>query len=755
MSRKTRRTLIRPSTFLLALLPIAAGAQTPVYAVGAAGTHSSIQAAIDACPATGCTIELTDEAYLLTRELWIEGKKNLSIVRSDALKAKGVRPRLSTATDLTMLAGTATNPTDPQRPAGWKRWPNTCLANEGGAKNKTNPYSTTGYLNNGMVVVKTSSDIVLDGLLLDGTAVSTFKNTGIWDCKFGIYHGNVGLNLFQSKNVTLRGSDVRHFFSALYINGRNVGGQYAVPLTELYPFPNATDPVIASQWGTKPGTTGDHVVEDNQFLNNIWVVYDDAEWDMASTFRFNRALDNRNTDFAAVVAAAGDDKAMAGGFLHVRDVVHNPHRIHNNTIWGSPLVIGSALWRTGVQHLFYNNIVGGFDRFANDPLLTEAIRYHHQQLAQHSLWLEHNLFETGTATKYRTTSQSSGSISDEAVCVEARLTSPCYVIWDKSVDVITDFGAPWLWPLWEVQRGAPYQGTYKGVGYSAPSPVNIEIFPGGGFIAGAKTRDILAARNRWVKTLPFRSLEPGNKGFLVPEWDSALVKTAVKGQARPHSGTPGVLDIGAVTFSDTIHRIHGLKSQRIPNRVANGCWLLPIQTDPEMATGRITGISVWTVPYEDNYPAVARTVVAIPDSSLVDGSALRVCTTAGSVDNADIRFQLETTATLKDGTTVAQEPAFYQMSAAAKITASVSPGSSIPSFVPMLRRTAKGLELTGLDAGAVQVTVRSLDGRVVRTLEVSPVAGSIAISRSGLPSGTLVLQVQHGAAHWQALTSAL
>jgi hypothetical protein len=448
---------------------------------------------------------------------------------------------------------------------------------------------------------------------------------------------------------------------------------------------------------------------------------------------------------------------MAGGFLYAKDVVHNPHRIHNNTIWGSPLILAWGFWRAGTQHLFYNNIVGGFDRFAKDALLTEMVQDFRQRLSNHGLWLDNNLFETGTTASYMVQNQAYGQIDDPSACAADAQKTPCYLTWDTPVPLTVGIANMWLWNGWQVQSGAAYTGLFKGVEYAASSSQNIEIFPGGGYIAKSGTLDISAARNRWVKSLPFVSLEPGTDGFLVPDWNSTMVKTAVTGQARPHSGATTSLDIGAATVSGTIPRIHGLKSQRLPIRVPFGCWDLPIQTDPEAASTRLTAVSAWAVPYSDaaSTAPLARTITPLLDSSVSDGTVLHVCAGSSLPADSDIRFQLETSAILKDGTPVAQEPAFYQLSGLAKITVPVDRRAALRSFAPILNRTSLGLELTGLDAGPVQVVLSTLDGRVVRTLDVSPIAGSVTISRRGIPAGTLVLQVRQGSANWQTLTSAL
>jgi hypothetical protein len=180
----------------------------------------------------GCVLNLTDSTYALPREIWMEEKNSLTIQPSAQMKALKIRPRLyyNGAGNEFLLPGTAANPTDPQRPSGWKKWPIKSTKETGaGAGGDTgvtaNPYSTSGFQNNGYIVVYKSTNITIDGIAIDGKKPITFVNSGIWcsDKCYDVFFGNVGINLFESKRVVVRGTEIKNCFAGIYIQNRNVG----------------------------------------------------------------------------------------------------------------------------------------------------------------------------------------------------------------------------------------------------------------------------------------------------------------------------------------------------------------------------------------------------------------------------------------------------------------------------------------------------------------------------------------------------
>jgi hypothetical protein len=517
-----------------------------VFTAGTGGTHTSLQGAIDACPTTGCTIQLLDSVYQLPREVWIENKRNLAIERSAALRQAGIRPRL-VGNPITQfqVAGTAANPSDPLRPAGWKRWPVHCKDSVGGSLNAKNPYSTNGYQYNGLLVVVSSQDIRLEGLDLDGQNPAVFVNKGIWNCMYDVLFGNVGINLFHSARVVVRDTEIRNFFTGFYIKNRNPGGAVASP------NPNDLADQAVEPY-SRYGAMGDHLIERNEIHHNWWAVYDEMEWDLGSTFRFNRIASNFNPFYGSEPVESSELDNMAGGFLFVKDVTQAIHRIHNNVIWGSPLIIGHGGYKAGNQHLFYNNIVGGFDLILTKPWLKNMLRDFRQTFSGYGYWLDHNLFEIrdSSATVMKTAFNAI-QVRDSATCAAHGQSSPCFLQLDEPTSIRSVF--LWPWNGWRVAGGGIIRGKVGGKLVESTNPQASELFPGGGriqFLMPNTTQlDVLASNNHWAFELPLKSRVQGTAGFLEPDWNDSLVLHTVRGQGSLVSGwtnAGGRTDRGAI-----------------------------------------------------------------------------------------------------------------------------------------------------------------------------------------------------------------
>ncbi|MBK8803525.1 MAG: hypothetical protein IPN71_15995 [Fibrobacteres bacterium] len=551
-----RSTLITRWGWFAAVLFAPAVLQAQVQMnVGAGQAYTTIQRAVDACPAAGCRIVLTDSLYNLTREVWIEEKNNLSIQASAQMIALKIRPRIQyTGTGEFTIAGTAANPTDPLRPAGWKKWPNKGTSQRGaGAAGDTgaaaNPYSTSGFQNNGYVVVYKSTNILIDGIHIDGKKPVTFVNRGIWDDKYDVFFGNVGINLFQSKKVVVRNTEVRNCFAGFYIQNRNVGGAFAAP------NPNDLDVRTIVPY-SRFGQMGDHLIERNYVHNNWFVIYNEMEWDIGSTIRYNLLDQNYNTQFAQNSDSSSDANNMTGGFMYLKDVRIVPHKIYNNTINGSTMIFANSYFKPGVQHYFYNNLITNFNRQGiNARMISDGRQY----MQYYKDFLYNNTFEVGQPDSlYQIQNEQSGQVRDAAACAAVNQTSPCYLTWDKPVQVLQSVKNQWLWTGWMTAQGANYTGMYKAAPYQAYNAQNIDFFHQGGVIKYVKgpagttpTIDISAQANYWVRKLPYKSTTPGAAGFLEPRWDSAIVDSSVTDKGWASAGNRdmdgSMVDRGAIS----------------------------------------------------------------------------------------------------------------------------------------------------------------------------------------------------------------
>jgi len=318
---------------------------------GGSGSSQRLQDAIDACPATGCVIELPDSLYLLSNRLWIEGKTDLKIAGTGTRKPILAWDDSLLLEDAQQIAAQfrlapPTGGGRPKLPKGWLMWPYAYKSGVGTASDSSVPFSTTGYQHNGMVMVKKSSRIVLDGLVLDGRNPKSFLNKSVWDGLYNLFFGSLGVSLLRSLAVDVRNCELRNFWSAIYINDRN-------PSCQAWANTIGRSDTGANPWSAC-GTMGGHLIERNRIHGNWWAVYSEAEWDQGSVIRENLAWDNTNRNIYAI-----QKSEESGGFLYSKDDLMPVHTLTHNTIYQntSPYgydmyrITGTAFWSDNIIHV--------------------------------------------------------------------------------------------------------------------------------------------------------------------------------------------------------------------------------------------------------------------------------------------------------------------------------------------------------------------------------------------------------------------
>lgn len=361
--------LLARSTFLcmLAVLPdLCIGSTVQV------SSPTDLQAAIDACD-SGCRIELAASTFTLRRPIRIVGKKDLQVVGlgsggsvlrwNDSLLAKTNNPLTGQSAQVPRLFTQSwqelTGVSDSLRPSGWLMWPYkgaaSCSAPAQGPAGVCNdtlsPYSAGGFQRNAMVFVQGSSDIRLENLEFDGVQAAYFINRGIWDGKYDLMFGNVGLNLFQTLRTQVVNCELHHFWSAIYVNNQNLGCHSSNASSGFYGRKLAPR--------TACGAMGAHVVEGNRIHSNWWAVFSQQEWDMGSLFRENLSWNNRQ-DTSLAYGGKGTLVAanMTGGFLYTENANVASHVVSGNTMIGTPFPIGWAQGFGSTNTVFADNLVG-------------------------------------------------------------------------------------------------------------------------------------------------------------------------------------------------------------------------------------------------------------------------------------------------------------------------------------------------------------------------------------------------------------
>ena len=342
-----------PQVILLLSSLAAGGATFPVS--GGSGAAARIQAAVDACPTEGCTIEFPDASYSMEAPIWVRNRANIGFVGT------GVTVPVFRFEDSLLVPDTAgvarlfrSTPLPgggrPVLPPGWHQWPLPTGSSEGKI-DTLSPFATSGYQYNGMFVVDSSTGIGFDRMAFDGNKLAMFYNSGVWGGRYDLLFGSVGVSLLRSLAATVRRCEFRNFWSALYINDRNLRCA-ALPSAE---FPDVRPELSWSACGIM----GAHLIERNRIHGNWWGIFSESEWDQGTVIRENLAWNNANQiarDSTNVVKPNKNmthtDEYLPGGFLFAKDVLFPAYVLSHNTLIDNPIpyahagyrATGNALW---------------------------------------------------------------------------------------------------------------------------------------------------------------------------------------------------------------------------------------------------------------------------------------------------------------------------------------------------------------------------------------------------------------------------
>ena len=343
----------------LSLVAFALSSATIVQVSGGPGSAARLQAAVDACPADGCRIELPDSDYPMDRQVWVVGRSDIAFVGSSPAKPvlrwvdSLLVPDAATIAKLFQMRP----PPGASRPLlapGWLMWPSSGLVGPGTLADSANPWAREGFQHNGMFVVKESRGISFRGLVLDGNKSASFLVQGVWGGRYDVQHGSVGVALLRSFGAEISDCEIRRFWSAIYSNGRN---------PSCAPWRGPDDPASSAPaaW-SGCGSVGAHLVERNRFHGNWWAIQSESEWDMGSVFRDNIAWNQANQAIRSPATAVASAKArdalnQHGGFLQTKDVLLAAHVVTHNTLVDNILPYGHSGYRSAPNAMWSHNVV--------------------------------------------------------------------------------------------------------------------------------------------------------------------------------------------------------------------------------------------------------------------------------------------------------------------------------------------------------------------------------------------------------------
>lgn len=394
---------------------------------------------------------------------------------------------------------------------------------------------------NGALRLLWARNITIDGIGVDGGGASPFSWPGVWgdgiSCtagqKYPLFHGNGGIVLFLSGNVTIKNCDISNAFNGIAVKDRNQGGVFAI-----------FNPADLEKFNIVPlsgfGKTGNHVIEKNRIHNNSWGFFFESTWDLGSTVRYNLLYENHHatTAVATAVKAMPDGENQPGGAFFFKDVMLTPISIYNNTFWHN-YTLFSGGYRPGAQHLIFNNIFAEPNEYYSkgvfnnpfvvlDPFFLNRMKY--------------SIYAAQSDPPKLDSRNIQAQQRDEAL--NKQIVKDTLVSFYQSVRIMNGMGNP-------VQEAFPVNITLQ----MSTGPVVItQTLTGAnlpGALIGASATDPFPVGSgvRWFE-IKFKSTDPANPDFLTPNWDDPTVKKYVMNGGWPEAGIYNsdglVADVGAI-----------------------------------------------------------------------------------------------------------------------------------------------------------------------------------------------------------------
>ncbi|HLV30016.1 MAG TPA: hypothetical protein VKY57_00465, partial [Chitinispirillaceae bacterium] len=391
---------------------------------------------------------------------------------------------------------------------------------------------------NGALRILRAHKITIEGIIIDGGGPFAFNNPGVWGAS-DLFHGNSALVLWISGDVVIRNCEMQNAYFGVAVKDRNLGGVFA----NVNPSDNDSSKNVPLSGF---GKTGNHLFEQNRIHDNSWGMFFESAWDRGSVVRYNLIYENHHesSSFAEKVSGMGGEGTnQTGGAVLLKDVRHSPIAFYNNTFWHNMLNIGGQ-WQAGTQHLIFNNIFGPpVKLWSEDKLFGNNAENFAMDIA-HVHRLKHNLYSV--MKEWNSANVYIGKQFKDPVTGQNVQTDPQNV--KVTLPIISN-------DLRELEKGGyfnvtiPYSsGDVDTVIYVSDNQV---ISPGAKLLGKSTESFPPDANNRWFEPV-FKSTDPENPNFLVPDWNDTNMFKYVVDQGYPDAGIldadGSIADLGAIPY---------------------------------------------------------------------------------------------------------------------------------------------------------------------------------------------------------------
>ncbi|MBN1602944.1 MAG: hypothetical protein JW915_15150 [Chitinispirillaceae bacterium] len=398
-----------------------------------------------------------------------------------------------------------------------------------------NACSTT-YIRNGALRLYKVRDVVIDGIMISGTAPEVFSADDVYLANAKVYpmqSGNVAVSVCMSGDVHIRNCDIRDAYIGLHITDKNPGGIFAL----LEPSYNKEEIIVPFSGF---GQTGNHLIEYNRIHDNSFGVKFEDTHDRGSVVRNNLFYENHHItdEFARKVKKlTAEGSNQPGGAFWFFDTPLSPLAIYNNTFWHNYLIFAGG-WRPPVQALVFNNIYAAPYRYLmNDSIYGEHFmeissglsnRMHHCVYSCQSRPAEQFIYHM---TTFDTVAKQ--HVNKEINIYKPRVMNSIGNVESTTVNVLLELSNE---TIIMQARNVIVEGNLISSKNSRGFPWSAEI--------------------RWLET-KFVSTDPSDENFLVPDWNDSLVKNFILDRGWPLvgnldiDGTPA--DLGAISYAGRAH----------------------------------------------------------------------------------------------------------------------------------------------------------------------------------------------------------